>query len=479
GIPVNGNRTMDFDFFTNAACSSVAVYVYNAGSVPVVEGVFSVEIPIGQNYFPGHGVWLRVRVNSKSMGCEEILAVPYAYSLRPHAVIYGEPDGLYGHILKAEMTGAYPAASAILGKTATGNAVRGTTTTGNAVYGYSEDGYAVYGYDGGTTANKGYAGMFISENGIGLAATTNSNSHWNHAGVFQANWGYGIYANSTENSGIRAIGGGPSPTDLSNVTQPTGKTGVVGLSGTGVGVWGSSRQGSGVSGYSYNNNGVYGRSTNNYGGYFYSTNYRGLSSSSDAGYWAGYFVNRGGSTHPGIYIQGTSVTTGAKTGYVVDIAQNVGTSPLETGDVVMIMGAGEPVAGEIPLILVKKADTAETRAVAGIVDQPFSPGISDPALASVSEEETLPHPLASNASIALSTAVQPKGYVSIVTLGSFKSIKVDATFGTISPGDILVASPNPGYAMRTDDPQYGSIIGKALGELTAGTGAIPVLVTLD
>ena len=81
--------------------------------------------------------------------------------------------------------------------------------------------------------------------------------------------------------------------------------------------------------------------------------------------------------------------------------------------------------------------------------------------------------------MALSTAILPKGYVSIVTLGSFKAIKVDASYGAISPGDILVASPTPGYAMRTDDPPYGAIIGKALDALASGTGTIPVLVTLD
>ncbi len=70
-------------------------------------------------------------------------------------------------------------------------------------------------------------------------------------------------------------------------------------------------------------------------------------------------------------------------------------------------------------------------------------------------------------------------YVSIVTLGAFEAIKVDASYGAIQPGDLLVSSPNPGYAMKGTNPGVGTVIGKALGALAEGTGTIPVLVTLD
>jgi hypothetical protein len=67
----------------------------------------------------------------------------------------------------------------------------------------------------------------------------------------------------------------------------------------------------------------------------------------------------------------------------------------------------------------------------------------------------------------------------VVTLGAFKALKVDASYGAIQPGDLLVSSPNPGYAMRATDPELGTIIGKAIGALEEGTESIPVLVTLD
>ncbi len=57
-------------------------------------------------------------------------------------------------------------------------------------------------------------------------------------------------------------------------------------------------------------------------------------------------------------------------------------------------------------------------------------------------------------------------------------LKVDAAYGAIRPGDMLVSSPNPGHAMRAHDPRPGTIIGKALGSLESGTGLIRVVVTL-
>jgi hypothetical protein len=58
--------------------------------------------------------------------------------------------------------------------------------------------------------------------------------------------------------------------------------------------------------------------------------------------------------------------------------------------------------------------------------------------------------------------------------------KVDATFGAIAPGDLLTTSPRRGHAMKVQDPVrgFGSVLGKAMGSLTAGSGLIPVLVTL-
>lgn len=168
-----------------------------------------------------------------------------------------------------------------------------------------------------------------------------------------------------------------------------------------------------------------------------------------------------------LYVDGNSTVTGSKSGYVVDVAQNDDTVSLEAGDVVVISGVGEPVLGEIPVIEVRRAAVGETSAVVGVVDQHFTPALDGVTPAGVAEVTY------DNAAIA------PGEYLTVVTLGSYAAIKVDASYGAIAPGDLLVASPNPGYAMRAVSPQPGTIIGKALDGLPSGTGVIPVIVTLQ
>jgi hypothetical protein len=59
--------------------------------------------------------------------------------------------------------------------------------------------------------------------------------------------------------------------------------------------------------------------------------------------------------------------------------------------------------------------------------------------------------------------------------------KVSAENGAIRPGDLLVTSSKPGYAMKgTDRTQMlGAVIGKAIGHLDSGVGVIEAVVTLQ
>ncbi len=58
--------------------------------------------------------------------------------------------------------------------------------------------------------------------------------------------------------------------------------------------------------------------------------------------------------------------------------------------------------------------------------------------------------------------------------------KVSAENGAIRRGDLLVTSSIPGHAMRAGDyPPQGTVLGKALGELSSGTGVIYILVVLQ
>jgi len=66
-------------------------------------------------------------------------------------------------------------------------------------------------------------------------------------------------------------------------------------------------------------------------------------------------------------------------------------------------------------------------------------------------------------------------------------VKVDATYGAIRAGDLLVTSPTPGHAMRSapltvGDAAFhrpGTLLGKAIEPLAQGTGEILVLLTLQ
>lgn len=66
-------------------------------------------------------------------------------------------------------------------------------------------------------------------------------------------------------------------------------------------------------------------------------------------------------------------------------------------------------------------------------------------------------------------------------------VKVDARYGSIKRGDLLVTSPRAGYAMRSNPVKVagmlmhrpGTVLGKALEPLASGTGEILVLLTLQ
>jgi hypothetical protein len=222
---------------------------------------------------------------------------------------------------------------------------------------------------------------------------------------------------------------------------------------------------------------------------------------------AGLEVN--GSTR----MEGNLYVAGSKAGYVVDIMQNSDTASLEAGDVVTIVGNSSPVLGEIPVVNVKKAGTAYDTGIVGVVDQvmyvpdtatkaayekqeaaikaamqqrtdgmanasaagtKFDPSTITMPAATITDEQGVMH------ADTAATQVGTGGYVSVVTLGSYKAVKVDASFGAIHAGDLLVASSHAGYAMKATDKTQtsGAVIGKALGNLETGTGLVPVMVTL-
>ena len=68
-----------------------------------------------------------------------------------------------------------------------------------------------------------------------------------------------------------------------------------------------------------------------------------------------------------------------------------------------------------------------------------------------------------------------------VALAGSVFCNVDATEAPIRAGDLLTTSPRVGYAMLASDrvAAFGAVMGKALQSMAAGTGCIPILVTLQ
>ena len=69
------------------------------------------------------------------------------------------------------------------------------------------------------------------------------------------------------------------------------------------------------------------------------------------------------------------------------------------------------------------------------------------------------------------------GYVPVAMMG-IVPVKVTAANGPIHRGDLLTTSDIPGYAMLATDPQFGTILGKAMGELLEGEGVIEIQLLL-
>jgi hypothetical protein len=247
-----------------------------------------------------------------------------------------------------------------------------------------------------------------------------------------------------------------------------------------------------------------------------STLFRGLFSHTPNNGWFAGFLDSGATAGAGLSVTGATTingnltVTGSKTGYVVDAMQNVDSSALEPGDVVVIVGNSAPVIGEIPVVTVRKATSAYDSSVVGVVDQAvYVPDAATKAAYDAEQEayRAMRAARAAEEKRATAAGVKPDyskisapkmtindqdgvlhatsdtsiaagSYVNVVTLGSYKMIKVDASFGAIHAGDLLTTSTNPGYAMKVVDKvaAIGGIIGKALGTLETGTGSIPVMV---
>jgi hypothetical protein len=453
GVPLHGTFTMQFEIY-GSSTGWPLVWASGPMSVDVDHGLFNVDLSITPSYVMGSELWLQICVNGEWLSPrQELVPVPYALSLRPGARIVGPPTASDGWVLTVQMDGYHPLAHGVSASAATGSAIHGESTTGHGALGSSTDNHGVSG---------------LSENKCGVYGSS-TNSH-------------GVYGRSVDREGGFFV----SENERGVYGKSEGdREGVLGESIGGDGVHGTSTTAPGVSGYSSTSYGVHGHSENTYAGYFTSEDYRGLYAMSESGWADAYFGGTYGiiveSTiygHDDLSVWGDITAGGSKTGYVVDIALNDGPDSLELGDVVVITGVAEPILGEIPVPTVRKASETSSTGVMGVVDRRFVTS-SEGVRAQETEAESPGYFEDSSVSMAEGGGIAPGEYVGVVTLGSFEAIKVDASYGAIQPGDLLVSSDTPGHAMKAQDAKVGTVIGKALGSLDSGTGVIPVLITLQ
>jgi hypothetical protein len=452
GAPLTGSYTMRF-FLYEAPSGGTAIYDSGNLNVNVSDGLFTVPLPIPQGNFDGQGLWLSIIVGGQTLSPRQpIRPAPYAMSLRPGAEIR---------------------------QAATGTAVRVESTQGIGLQGTGQV-YGVYGTNSGSTQGSGYGGYFQSTTGIGVYGQSNALPSANNTytpGVHgHSQQGVGVYGTSGAAFGVAVFGNMATGTALygSSFTSAFdgggGGDGVVGV-GRAHGVRGiatGDAQGSGYGGHfsSSTGIGVYGQSTANPtsqnhfapGVFGFSQNGAGvMGRGGGPGSAAGYFDGS-------VIVTGNLTVSGSKSGYVVDIARNDGAEPLTQGDLVIVTGVTDPVVGNIPVPLVRKADSAASTAVIGVVDAAYQP------------EGTAAGPTGRTDATG---AINSGDYLTIVTLGAFATIKVDASYGAVQPGDLLVSSPTPGHAMRADNPALGTVIGKALAPLDEGTGTVAIMVTMQ
>jgi len=434
GNPVTGSRDMIFRLYSNSACTTQVGSDITKSGVQVANGLFKVDLEVIHNLFNGQALWLKAWVGSTDLGmCQEILPVPYALSLRPGAEVTGNSS------------------DPILRVTNRGN--------GTGIYGFSYDGYAgVYGasdlhygvwgeghygvlgqtYD---ASGQGVVGRAFSNSGTTYGVYGKSQSPDGYGGYFEntalTGPAYGVYSKSDKGTGI--YGEGEDYGVSGYASSATGTTwGVLGSSNSaaGYGVYGLALQGSGAT------TGVYGesRSPDGFGGFFININSSGLLlAANDVASFTDdleFKVTNDGE----VYADGTFHGGGADFAELLPAVE-----ALEPGDVLVIGLDGK---------LARSSQPYATNVVGVYSTSPgFLGGSSD------DDDQTGKVPLA---------------VVGVVP------VKASAENGAIQPGDLLVASSTPGYAMKAEaNPPVGSVIGKALEGLEEGSAVIKMLVMIQ
>ena len=278
-------------------------------------------------------------------------------------------------------------------------------------------------------AKQGNVGIGTSSPDAKLEVYTTANEH-GVQGYSSSHTHAGVYGQSSEGTGVWGKHTDPSYTSPGVFGENTGNgVGVLGDAGSGTGVIARSASGNPLEAYDTSP----------------SSNRR-------------FYVSNAGNT----YCDGSFTPGGADLAEMIAVSS--GASAVEPGDV-MVIDANNARA-------ILKSSEPRSTLVAGIYSTKpgfigsernwdNSTGPSEAQLGTYTLED-----------VASEFNEIPLAVVGIVLC------KVSAENGPIGSGDLLVTSSTPGHAMRDNNPQVGTVLGKALESLASGTGVIKVLVTL-
>ncbi|MFN2233039.1 MAG: hypothetical protein ACK2U1_02335 [Anaerolineales bacterium] len=372
GNPLSGNFTLKATLY-NVSTGGTAL-CSDADPVAVDNGLFNMNIDnCLTSDIDGKQLYLGITVGSdpEMTPRQPIYPVPYAWTLRPGAIISATTSNAIVHIENWGLSGR-----------------------GLRAYAMSETG-TNYGVVGASRSSNGYGGYFYN-----TAAGD---------GVKGEGW-FGVYGDGTS-------------------------AGVRGQSESGWGVYGLSTNGDGVGANTL-------ATDHNYGFYtsdnIYSLNYH-------------------------------------SSGALMQVVQNDGQTPLETGDVVAFSGIGAPLEeGSPPVIQVMSVDSANSTAVAGVVYSRYN----IEKLRAGSEEYIT--------EVTPEGAAGPGEYLLMVVQGPAQ-VKANAISGSLQPGDLLSSAGQTGYAAKApratidgvESAIPGTVLGKALEPLQAGQALIYIFVTLQ
>jgi hypothetical protein len=348
-------------------------------------------------------------------------------------------------------------------------AIRGlATNTGTTNYGgyfeaYGSSGRGVAGAVNGAssvgvlgyaaTGSAGYGVLGDAEDSSAIGVLGRNKTSGNYAELGTS--AFGVHAVAASGTAVSA----QSTSGIGLAAGSTTGTGISGSSTSGHGVIGASTSGDGVRGGSggTTKSGVYGFNTVTTGFGVYGRN----TATGHVGYLGGAYGVYGESASDSAY-------AGAFKGNVAVMSRSSGATIVEIGEGLDyaegfdVTDAADIAPGTVLVIDSERpgrlavSTRAYDRRVAGIIAGANGLG-SGVRLGA----ETFPH------NVALAGRVY---------------CNVDASYGAVSPGDLLTTSPTPGHAMvvKEGSKAQGAVLGKAMEALAKGRrGQILVLVTLQ